>query len=171
MHTIKRQKDDLTKVQCSECDSKLVIYQRGIITCRNCGHVIYDPKNDKKRNKYGAVRTVARDGLKRDSKFEASIADELWVRKQSGDILDYDTQFKVVMPIYDKDGEVVDKVTHKIDFRIHHKDGSYELYEAKGKETDDYKWRRRLLEKVWLPENLDHIYTVRKMNNYRRSKR
>ena len=48
-------------------------------------------------NKYGAKRTLAKDGIKRDSKFEASVADELLLRKQAGDIKDYDSQFKVEM--------------------------------------------------------------------------
>ena len=34
-------------------------------------------------NKYGAKKTVAKDGIKRDSKFEASVADELYLRKQA----------------------------------------------------------------------------------------
>lgn len=167
MHIQKREKDDIKAAKCSECGSTSILLSRGVMTCRNCGHVLYDPRKHKS-NKYGAVKTVARDGLKRDSKFEASVADELWARKHAKDILDYESQFKVQMPIYDRLGEAVDWVSHKVDFRIHHLDGSYELYEAKGKETEDYKWRRRLLEKVWLPENPDHEYTVRKMNSYRR---
>jgi hypothetical protein len=152
---------------CPECMSTSVLYKGGGLVCRNCDHVIYSPK---KKNKYGAIRTVARDGIKRDSKFEANVADELYMRKAAGDILDYDTQYKVEMPIYNVHGREVMKVSHKIDFRIHHKDGSYELYEAKGVETSDYKWRRRLLELLWLPEHPDHIYTVRKQG-YRRKKK
>lgn len=120
-----------------------------------------------KTNKYGAKKTVANDGLKRDSKFEATIADELLLRKKAGDILDYDSQFKVEMWAYDQNGKKAMKKTHKVDFRIHHKDGSYELYEAKGVETSDYKDRRKWLETFWLPFNLDHTYTVVKQRSYR----
>ena len=118
-------------------------------------------------NKYGARRTTAKDGLTRDSKFEASVADELLLRKRAGDIKDYDSQYKVEMWAYDKQGNRVMKKTHKIDFRIHHNDGSYELLEAKGLETADYKDRRKWLEKLWLPENPDHIYTVVKQRSNR----
>lgn len=118
-------------------------------------------------NKYGAKRTVAKDGVKRDSKFEASVADELYLRKEAGDILDYDSQYKVEMWAYDQNGKPAMKVNHKIDFRIHHKDGSYELYEAKGVETSDYKMRRKWLETFWLPFNLDHTYTVVKQRGWR----
>lgn len=117
-----------------------------------------------KRNKYGAKRTTANDGLKRDSKFEAGIADELLLRKKGKDILDYDSQYKVVIEIYNKHGKKVHEVNHKVDFRIHHKDKSYELLEAKGVETMDYRFRRKLLEKIWLPEHPDHTYTVVKQS-------
>lgn len=120
-----------------------------------------------KANKFGAIKTVAKDGVKRDSKFEASIADELLMRKNGGDILDYDTQFKVEMWAYDQNGKKAMKTSHKVDFRIHHKDGSFELYEAKGVETSDYKMRRRWLETFWLPFNLDHTYTVVKQSGRR----
>jgi len=118
-------------------------------------------------NKYGAKRTLSKDGIKRDSKFEASGADELLLRKQSGDILDYDSQYKVEMWAYNKSGDPVLKMTHKVDFRIHHKDGSFELLEYKGVETADYRTRRKWLEKLWLPANLDHIYTVVKQRSWR----
>ena len=95
-----------------------------------------------KKNKFGAVRTLANDGIKRDSKFEASIANELLIRKQAKDIVDYESQYKVVIDIYNKDGKKVHEVSHKVDFRILHKDGSYELLEAKGFETADYRFRR-----------------------------
>ena len=117
-------------------------------------------------NKYGAKRTVAKDGLKRDSKFEASIADELLLRKQAGDIKDYESQYRVEIWVYRENGLAAFKVSHKVDFRIHHNDGSFELYEAKGVETPDYKWRRRLLEELWLPDHLDHTYTVVKQRSH-----
>lgn len=121
-----------------------------------------------KQNKFGAKRTVANDGIKRDSKYEASVADELDLRKKAGDILDYDSQYKVEMWAYDENGKQAMKVSHKVDFRIHHKDGSFELLEAKGVETSDYKMRRRWLETFWLPFNLDHTYTVVKQRSYYR---
>lgn len=121
-----------------------------------------------KKNKFGAIRTTANDGIKRDSRFEASIADELLLRKQAKDIKDYDSQYKVVIEIYNKDGKKVHEVSHKVDFRIHHTDNSFELLEAKGVETTDYRFRRKLLEKIWLPDHLDHTYTVVKQKSYRK---
>ena len=117
-------------------------------------------------NKYGAKKTEF-NGYKYDSKFEASVASDLELRKKAKDIKDYERQFKVVMWAHLSDGTPAFKVQHKVDFRIHHNDGSYELLEAKGVETADYKMRRKFLEQLWLPEHLDHTYTVIKQS-YRR---
>ncbi len=105
--------------------------------------------------------------MKRDSKLEASVADELFLRKKAGDILDYDSQFKIEAWAYRKDGVKAFKVNHKVDFRIWHKDGSYELLEAKGIETADYKMRRKFLEELWLPEHKDHVYSVVRQRSIR----
>lgn len=148
---------------CPECNGKRFRVSGPRVECTNCGW-----KATGGNNKYGAKRTEARDGTKRDSKYEASVADELLLRKQAKDIKDYDSQFKVEMWVYRKDGSKAFSVNHKVDFRIHHNDGSFELVEAKGAETWDWRWRRKLLEELWLPENPDHTYTVVKQNQRRR---
>lgn len=119
-----------------------------------------------KKNKYNAKKTEF-NGYKYDSKFEASVAEELTLRVKAKDIKDFDKQYKVEMWAYDENGKPALKKTHKVDFRIHHNDGSFELLEAKGVETSDYKDRRRWLEKLWLPFHLDHTYTVVKQTRYR----
>lgn len=113
----------------------------------------------RKKNKYGALKTEY-NGYKYDSKFEASVAQELDWRIKLKDIKDWDRQFKVEMLAYNAHGEIVMKKTHKVDFRIHELDGSFTLLEAKGCETPDYKDRKEWLLKLWLPENLDHKYKV-----------
>ena len=153
-----REKQLTGDAKCPKCASTRLLYQRGALTCTNCSHVIYKPS----RNKYGAIKTVSKDGLKHNSRFEASVADELHLRKLSGDIKDYDTEYRVDIPLYDEDGKMAHTVRHKVDFRIHHNDQSFELLEAKGLELTDWKWRRMFLEKFWLPTHPDHIYTVRK---------
>lgn len=113
------------------------------------------------KNKYGAKKTEF-NGRKFDSKFEASIAEELEIRKQAGEILDYDCQFKIECVPYNVHGDPVlkCKVSHKVDFRIHNLDGSFTLLEAKGLETRDYRMRRKWLENFWLPANPDYEYEV-----------
>ena len=82
--------------------------------------------------------------------------------KFGGAIKDYDSQYKVLLNIYDKAGNVVMTKTWKVDFRIHNNDGTYKLLEAKGLEGDDYKWKRDILMNVWLKEHPDYTYEVRK---------
>lgn len=91
------------------------------------------------------------------------MAAELELRKKAKDILDYDCQYKIEAWAYTKSGLPAFKVSHKVDFRLHHNDGSFELLEVKGVETPDYRMRRRFLEKLWLPEHPDHFYTVVKV--------
>lgn len=148
-------------VICDDCGSKMMRYERGAIICTNCDKVIYKPTA--RKNKFNAVKTVSKDGLKKDSKFEASVADELYMRKSAGDILDYESQYKVELLIYNREGLVVMKKNWKIDFRVHNLDGSYTLLEAKGLEGVDYKWKRDLLLAVWLPDHPDHEFEVRTM--------
>lgn len=45
-------------------------------------------------------------------------------------------------------------------FRVKQKDGSFELVEVKGFETDVYKPKKKLLENMLLPEHPDHTYLV-----------
>lgn len=108
----------------------------------------------------GKKRTLSRDGLNRDSRFEASIADSLLKQKERGEIRDYESQFKLEIQCYRADGLPAFTICHKVDFRIWHTDNSYELIEAKGVEYPDYVWRRKFIEHIWLPEHPDHIYTV-----------
>lgn len=145
--------------ECPECHSKRLILGSGKLKCSECNHVI-----GKTLNKYGAKRTEF-NGKIFDSKFEASVAEELETRKLAKDIKDYDTQHRVEGWAHLPDGRQGFPFRHKVDFRIHHNDGSFELYEAKGIETDDYKWRRKCLENLWLPLHPDHIYTVIKQNS------
>lgn len=114
---------------------------------------------ERKISKYKAIKTNY-GGYNYASRLEASMAYELDIRKRAGEILDWSRQFKVEMPIYNKHGELVHTVNHKVDFRAHNLDGSFELIETKGLVTSDYVFRRNLLEKTWLPEHLDHTYTV-----------
>lgn len=117
-------------------------------------------------NKYGAKKTVFND-RKYDSKFEAGVAEDLYARQIAGEIVAVEPQYKVEIWIYREDGHRAFKVSHKVDFRVEHNDGSFELVEAKGVETADYKWRRRCLEELWLPLHLDHTYTVVKQRGWR----
>ena len=112
-----------------------------------------------RNKKYGNQKTTY-NGHKYDSKFEAGVAKELELRKRAGDILDFDKQYRVDIEIFNSTGKKVHEVRHKVDFRIHELDGTFTLLEAKGFETQDYRFRRKLLEKIWLLDHPDHTYEV-----------
>jgi uncharacterized Zn finger protein (UPF0148 family) len=161
MYSERKSLPDRGSLTCPECGGNHFSVNYTKVVCKNCDYTISKGSS----NKYGAKKQMANDGIKRDSKYEAAVADELWLRKKAKDIKDYDSQYKIEMWAYDKNGKPAMKKTHKVDFRIHHNDGSFELLEAKGAETQDYKDRRRWLETFWLPENKDHTYTVVKQNS------
>lgn len=159
--------DNMKSFKCPQpdCGSKYARIIKGKLFCGDCGHLV-GHTSEGKSNKFGAKRTEFK-GTIYDSKFEASVASELDTRKLAGDIKDFDTQFKVEMWLHRPDGAKAFCIKHKVDFRIHHNDGSYELLEAKGVETQDYKMRRRALESVFLPMNPDYTYTVIKQQRRR----
>lgn len=115
-------------------------------------------------NKYGAKKTEF-NGRKYDSKFEAGVAQELDLRLKAGDITEVVPQYKLEMWCYREDGQPAFKVSHKVDFRVTNKDGSYTLTEAKGVETSDYLWRRKFLEHIFLPTHPDYTYEVVKQRS------
>lgn len=139
---------------CPDCASTRFMVSGSGVVCTNCGWT-----HKRVYNKYGAKRTEYA-GRKYDSKFEAGVAQELDLRLKAKDILEVEPQYRIEATAYRKDGTPAFTVKHKVDFRIKLKDGSYELIEAKGQETEDYRWRRKFLEHIWLPEHPDHIYTV-----------
>lgn len=110
-------------------------------------------------NKYGAKKTEYQ-GRKYDSKYEAGIAQELDLRLKAGEFVEVTPQYKLEMWCYRENGLPAFKVSHKVDFRAEKPDGSFLLVEAKGVETTDYKWRRKFLENIWLPDHPEYEYEV-----------
>lgn len=143
---------------CPDCNNKRFVFSGSKVTCTNCGWSASGGNN-----KYGAKKQEF-NGKLYDSKYEASVAQELDLRLKAKDILSVEPQFKIEAWAYRSDGSKAFLVKHKVDFRIQLKDGSYELIEAKGVETDDYKWRRKFLENIWLPDHPDHTYRVVRQN-------
>ena len=153
------QPDVMKAAVCPKCGCKRLLYKSSSLICTDCNHVI-----GKTYNKFNAKRTEF-NGKIYDSKYEASVAQDLETRKLAKDITDYDTQFRLDVNVCNSKGEIVCSKRHKVDFRIHHNDGSYELLEAKGMITADYQWRRDIVVAIWLSEHKDYIYTVVKQNN------
>lgn len=108
--------------------------------------------------KYHALRTEY-NGVYYDSKFEAQTAMSLDWRVKAKEIKGWERQY----PIEIRSPHTGDLILrHKVDFRIEHNDGTFELLECKGFETRDWRITKSLIEELWLPEHLDHTYVVAK---------
>ena len=89
-----------------------------------------------KRNKYNAKPTVV-DGIRFDSKREAEYYNALKLRVKTGDVLFFLRQVPIHLPGGTK---------LVIDFLEFHTDGSVHFVDAKGKETDSFRIKRREVE-------------------------
>lgn len=112
-----------------------------------------------RRMKYGNKRTEY-NGRQYDSKLEARVAQELDLRMKAGEFTEVTPQYRIKLYVYLPDGSKADIFTYICDFRCLKPDGSYLLVEAKGKETEVYRTKRKILDLVWLPDHLDHEYEV-----------
>lgn len=85
------------------------------------------------RNKFGAVPT---NGY--SSRLESRYADELTARKAApdGDVVDWVEQVPIKLP---------GGIKYVCDFLVFKRDGSWEFVETKGKATDVFKLKMRLL--------------------------
>jgi len=112
-----------------------------------------------KYNKFGAKKTEY-NGRKYDSKLEARVAQELDLRMKSGEFIEVTPQFRIKLYVYLPDNKKADLFTYVCDFRCTRPDGSYLLVEAKGMETSLFRVKKRILDLVWLPDNLDYEYEI-----------
>lgn len=112
-------------------------------------------------NKYHAIKTHY-GGSIYDSKLEAKHAQNLDLRLKARNILDWERQFKVDLYFYNSRGDKINYKSWKVDFRVRELDGTYTLEEVKGVEGDDYRWKKEILEKVWLPDNKNYKFKVYK---------
>lgn len=105
-------------------------------------------------SKYGAKRQEY-DGRTYHSKKEAGYAAELDILKKAGDVLMWEPQFKVSL---DVNGYHI--TNYFVDFKVWYKDGTIELVEIKGFETEVWRLKRKLMEAVYLKENPEIKYVV-----------
>lgn len=111
--------------------------------------------------KYGNKRTEF-EGRYYDSKLEASVARELSLRLKAGEFTEIVPQFRIKLYVYLPDGEKAHVFDYICDFRCTKADGSYLLCEAKGKVTDLYRVKRKILDLVWLPDHLEYEFEERR---------
>lgn len=113
----------------------------------------------RRANKYNAKSTVY-NGRRYHSKLEARVAQELDLRLKAGEFVEVVPQYRIKLYVYLPDGKKADLFTYICDFRCERPDGTYLLVEAKGKEMDTFKVKKRILDLVWLPDHLDYEYEI-----------
>lgn len=107
-----------------------------------------------KRNKYGNVKTEV-DGIKFDSKKEAEYYCQLKLLKQAGEIKDFGLQPRYeLQPTFRKNGTTHRSITYVADFIIDNNDGTTEIVDIKGMETQVFKIKKKMFEYKYPDLNL-----------------
>lgn len=118
------------------------------------------------RSKYGAKKIVI-DGITFDSKDEGKYYEYLKKLKSQEKILNFELQPKYeLQPSFKKYGKTHRAITYAPDFLIYHLDGSEELIDVKGTETQQGNMRRKMfdykypdLKLTWVSRSLKYSST------------
>ncbi len=90
------------------------------------------------------------DGIKFDSKKEAEYYCQLKLLKQAGKIKDYKLQPRYeLQPAFEKNGKKYRAITYIADFAIINNDGTTEVVDIKGVETQVFKIKKKLFEYMY----------------------
>ena len=96
-------------------------------------------------NKYKNKKTMV-DGIKFDSEMESHYYIYLKQLKEMGEVVDF-----VLQPTYllqegfNLNGKRIRPITYKADFKVIYKDGHEEVIDVKGKLTEEFKIKRKML--------------------------
>ena len=96
-------------------------------------------------NKYNNKKTIV-DGIKFDSEMESHYYLYLKHLKEIGEVVDF-----VLQPTYllqegfNLNGKRIRPITYKADFKVIYKDGHEEVIDVKGKLTEEFKIKRKML--------------------------
>ena len=96
-------------------------------------------------NKYKNKKTMV-DGIKFDSEMESHYYIYLKQLKEIGEVIDF-----VLQPTYllqegfNLNGKRIRPITYKADFKVIYKDGHEEVIDVKGKLTEEFKIKRKML--------------------------
>ena len=96
-------------------------------------------------SKYNNKKTIV-DGIKFDSEMESHYYIYLKKLKEEGVVLDFELQPKYILQEdFVKDGKKIQAITYKADFKVIYKDGHEEVIDVKGKLTEEFKIKRKML--------------------------
>ena len=96
-------------------------------------------------NKYNNKKTIV-DGIKFDSEMESRYYLYLKQLKEIGEVVDF-----ILQPTYllqegfNLNGKRIRPITYKADFKVIYKDGHEEVIDVKGKLTEEFKIKRKML--------------------------
>lgn len=100
----------------------------------------------KKKSKYGNKKTVV-DGIEFDSQKEAEYYCQLKLLKRAGEIKGFGLQPRYeLQPKFRKNGKKYRPITYIADFVISNNDGTTEIVDVKGVETQVFKIKKKMFE-------------------------
>ncbi|WP_191992111.1 DUF1064 domain-containing protein [Peribacillus tepidiphilus] len=116
-------------------------------------------------SKYGSKK-VEVDGIVFDSKAEANYYKQLKWLQEHKQILFFRMQPRYLLQeAFKKNGKNFRKIEYVADFEIHHNDGSIEVIDVKGIETEAFKIKRKLFEKKF-PHKLSLVTYSKKWGGW-----
>ena len=96
-------------------------------------------------NKYKNKKTIV-DGIKFDSEMESHYYIYLKQLKEIGEVVDFGLQPTYLLQEgFDLNGKRIRPITYKADFKVIYKDGHEEVIDVKGKLTEEFKIKRKML--------------------------
>ncbi|MGG1291397.1 DUF1064 domain-containing protein [Bacillus smithii] len=117
------------------------------------------------KTKYGSKK-VEIDGHVFDSKIEARYYQQLKWLQEHNQILFFRLQPRYLLQeAFRKNGKAFRKIEYIADFEVHHLDGSIEVIDVKGMETEAFKIKRKLFEKKY-PHKLSLVTYVKKYGGW-----
>jgi hypothetical protein len=97
-------------------------------------------------NKYHNKKVVV-DGITFDSKSEAQRYEELKLLKKAGEIESFVIQPEFeLQPSFKKDGQKYRAIKYRADFEVLYKDGTVEIEDVKGMETQLFKLKAKMFD-------------------------
>ena len=96
-------------------------------------------------NKYKNKKTIV-DGIKFDSEMESHYYIYLKHLKEIGEVVDFEMQPTYLLQEgFNLNGKRIRAITYKADFKVIYKDGHEEVIDVKGKLTEEFKIKRKML--------------------------
>lgn len=110
-----------------------------------------------KKSKYGNKKTEV-DGITFDSIKEAEYYQQLKLLKQAGEIKDFGLQPRFELQEgFDKNGKRYRPITYYADFVVDNLDGTTDIIDIKGVETQVFKIKQKMFEYKYPDKNLKVI--------------